>query len=68
MLTRSQAEEIVTALTALPPDKVNEVHDFIVFLKERYGYEPVLDENDEWSDDDIRDLTNAVLSHADRDL
>lgn len=68
MLTRNQAEEIVSALTALPPEKVTEVQDFIVFLKERYGHEQPIDESDAWSDDDIRDLTNAVLSHADRTL
>jgi Protein of unknown function (DUF2281). len=64
MLTRKQAEEILYALSILPSEKVAEVQDFILFLKERYGYEKSVDENDTWTNEDLRDLTDAVLSHA----
>lgn len=66
MLTRRQAEEILRALTLLPPDKVVEVQDFVHFLKEYYGHERTVDESDAWSEEDLRDLTAAVLNHADR--
>jgi hypothetical protein len=68
MLTRTQAEEILRALSALPSEKVAEVRDFILFLKERYGYERTVDESTIWTEEDIRDLTAAVLNHADKTL
>ncbi len=68
MLTRGQAEEILRALRLLPSDKVEEARDFVLFLKERYGYEKPVDESDAWSEEDLRDLTAAVWSHADRTL
>ncbi len=68
MLTRQQAEEMLRTLTSLPPEKVGEVQDFILFLKERYGQKKVIDENDAWSEEDIRDLTAAVLNYADQSL
>ena len=68
MLSKKQAEEILRALNTLPSEKVAEVEDFVLFLKERYSREKVLDESDLWTDEDIRDLTAAVLSHADQTL
>jgi hypothetical protein len=68
MLTRRQAEEILRALRALPSEKVAEVQDFILFLKERYSYEKAVDKSDTWTEEDLRDLTAAVLSHADQTL
>ena len=66
MLTRRQAEEILRALSALPSEKVVEVQDFVLFLKEHYGHEKTVDESDVWTEEDLRDLTAAVLNHADR--
>jgi hypothetical protein len=66
MLSRKQAEEILNALNALPPEKLSEAQDFILFLQERYGHQKPVDESDAWSEDDMRDLTAASLSHADR--
>lgn len=64
MLTNGQAEEILRALSTLPSDKVAEVQDFILFLKERYGLHKGVDESDAWSEEDIHDLTTAVLNYA----
>lgn len=66
MLTRRQAEEILRALTVLPPDKVVEAQDFVLFLKEHYGHERTVNESDAWTEEDLRDLTAAVMNHADR--
>ena len=66
MLTRRQAEGILRALASLPADKVVEAQDFVLFLKEHYGHERTVDESDAWSEEDLRDLTAAVLNHADR--
>jgi len=68
MLTRRQAEEILRALSVLPSEKVVEVQDFILFLKERYGSEKAIDESDAWTEEDLRDLTVAVLNRADQTL
>ncbi len=66
MLTKKQAEEILRALTALPFEKVVEVQDFVHFLKERCEQEKTIDESDAWSEEDLRDLTTAVLKHGDQ--
>ena len=68
MLTRKRAEEILRALSMLPPDKIAEAQDFILFLKERYSYEKAVDETGVWTDEDLHDLTVAVLKHADQTL
>jgi len=60
MLARHQAEKILRALTTLPPDKVDEVQDFVSFLQERYGGQ----DSDCWSEEDLEDLTTAVLANS----
>lgn len=66
MLNKKQAEEILRALLELPSEKVAEVRDFIYFLKERCEHEKTLDESEVWTEEDLRDLTAAVLDYADR--
>ena len=68
MLTRRQAEEILLALSVLPSGKVIEVQDFILFLKERYGYEKAANESSVWTEEDLCDLIAAVLNYADQTL
>jgi hypothetical protein len=68
MLSKRQVEEIVIALSALPPERVSEAQDFIFFLKERYGYDKSIDHSEAWSDEDLNDLTTAVLANADQSL
>lgn len=64
VIAPEQARQILSALSALPPDKVNEVQDYVLFLKARYG----IDERTDWTPEDMHDLTSAVLDHADRSL
>ncbi len=68
MLTMKQAEEILRALRQLPPEKVAEVRDFVLFSNERYNDENVVDESDFWTDEDLRDIVTAVWDHADQTL
>ena len=62
MLTEKQVEEILHALNQLPAEKVEEARDFILFLQTQYGQRKV-DENDAWSDEDLKDFTAASLSY-----
>jgi len=64
MMTRTQAKEILEALSTLPPEKVAEVYDFVAFLQERYGQRTAVDVSDAWSEEDLHDLMQASLVHA----
>jgi len=68
MMTRTQAREILAALFTLPPEKVAEVHDFVTFLQERYGKRTAVDVGNTWSDEDLDDLIQASLAHAERTI
>lgn len=64
-MTNTQTLEILEAIKTLPSEKVDEVKDFAVFLRERYGKNEVVDESDEWTDEDLRDVTIASLRYFD---
>jgi len=65
MFTNPQVSEIFQALELLPPDKVTEVRDFAVFLKERCTKDQVVDESDVWTEEDLHDLSIASAEYAD---
>ena len=56
--------DVVEQLRTLPPERVAEVYDFILFLKSRDGAQ--IDENDEWSDEDLRDVMAASTRYAEQ--
>ncbi len=62
-MTYTQTIEILNVLKTLPPEKLDEVKDFAVFLHERYGNPEILDESDEWSDEDLRDFSKATFEY-----
>ncbi len=64
-MTKTQTLEIFDVLKSLPSEKVTEVRDFALFLRERYGRSEVIDESDEWTEEDLRDVTIASLRYAD---
>ncbi len=64
MLTSEKVIEIIRAISALPPDKVDEVRDFAYFLKARYAIQAPVEYSDVWTDEDLHDLTAAALQHA----
>lgn len=57
MINDVQTREILQALKTLPPEKVNEVRDFVVFLQYQYKKSQTIDESDEWTDEDLKDFT-----------
>lgn len=63
-MTDTQTLEILNVLKNLPSEKIDEVKDFAVFLRERYGNNESIDESDEWTDEDFRDAANASLNYA----
>ena len=68
MLTRVQAAEIIQALRDLPTEKVREVRDFALFLKEQSRRARPVNESDEWTDEDIHDFLRASAEYADKSL
>jgi hypothetical protein len=66
-MTESQTLEIIDVLKSLPSEKVAEVKDFAVFLRERYGKIETIDESDEWSDEDLQDVANASINYAEEE-
>ena len=66
MLTKEQAEEILHALKRLPPEKVCEVHDYVLFLTGRYGTEDLEGYCESWSAEDLLDLSVAVWKYAEQ--
>lgn len=68
MLTQKQAEEILRALCVLPSEKAIEAQDFIFFLKEQYAANKRIDKSDLWTDEDIHDLSVAVLKYGEQTL
>ena len=56
-MSEFQTAEILQALKNLPPEKINQVRDFVVFLQYQYGKSQLIDESDEWTDEDLRDFT-----------
>ncbi len=64
-MSEVQRLEIMDVLSSLPPDKIMEVKDFADFLRGRYSEVEMIDDSDEWSDEDCRDATAASLRYAD---
>jgi hypothetical protein len=54
--------EVVRQLSTLPPERIAEVYDFILFLKTRQIQ--AVDERDDWSEEDMRDAASASLNYA----
>lgn len=57
IMTDTQTLEIVNVLKTLPAEKIDEVKDFALFLRERYGKTEKIDYSDEWTDEDLKDLS-----------
>lgn len=63
-MTDTQTLEILDVLKSLPSEKIVEVKDFAVFLRDRYGKSETIDESDEWTDEDLKDITSASLNYV----
>lgn len=63
MLT-TETYQIVEVLGSLPADKLEEVRDFALFLKSRYGTDIQIDQSDEWTDEDMNDMSVASMNYG----
>ena len=59
----TQALNILDVLRSLPAEKRDEIEDFALYLKERYGEETPVDVSDEWNDEDMRDAAIASFRY-----
>ncbi len=62
----AQLGKILRTLVKLPSDQLREVHDFVLFLEERYGELRTVSIADDWSDEDIRDLVAASIAYEEQ--
>lgn len=62
-MTDTQTLEILEVIKSLPAEKVDEVKDFAIFLRERYGKTEIVDESDEWTDEDLKDFALASFRY-----
>ncbi|MGQ0543509.1 MAG: hypothetical protein ACT4O9_16960 [Blastocatellia bacterium] len=63
-MTNSQTLEVLNVLKGLPSDKIDEVKDFAVFLREKYGTQDTADISDEWSEEDLQEFAMASFEYA----
>lgn len=63
-MTNSETIEVINALRGLPPEKVAELRDFALFLRDKYGKPREIQYSDEWSEEDLADASNAVFEYA----
>jgi predicted transcriptional regulator len=59
---RRSVADVVAIVSSLPPERVEEVYDFALFLRTRL-HAPI-DETDDWSEEDVRDVTAASLRYV----
>lgn len=62
-MTNAQTSEILNALKNVPADKIDEVKDFAIFLRERYGRDDI-DTSDHRSEEDLAEFARATLDHS----
>ncbi len=65
-MTDTQTLEILEVIKSLPAEKVDEVKDFAIFLRERYGKAEIVDESDEWTDEDLNDFALASFAYLEQ--
>lgn len=61
-MTNAETIEVLKALRGLSPDKIVEVRDFALFLRDKYTDETY---SDFWTDEDIADFASASSSYFD---
>lgn len=59
-MSERQTLEVINMLNSLPSEKIAEIRDFVMFLREHYGEKDAIktiDHSDEWTDEDLKDLS-----------
>jgi hypothetical protein len=67
MWTQEQIDEIVAALRCLPVQKLMEAKQFVLSLKDRFGYDKPVDCRDVWTEEDEQDFTRASWLHKEQE-
>lgn len=65
-MSEIQTLELIEAVKALPSERIDEVKDFAIFLKERYAKSEIIDDSDEWSDEDYADFSAASFAYFEK--
>jgi hypothetical protein len=60
--TQDRIDEIIEALRHLPTNRLLQVREYVLGLKEKYGHSQPVEESEDWSEDDLRDATIASLN------
>lgn len=63
-MTNTDTIEILNALGRLPPEKADELRDFALFLRDKYGQADTIEYSDEWTDEDMQDIMNSGFEYA----
>jgi hypothetical protein len=66
MLKPKEIGEISLALWYLPLHKLEEVKRFVLELKKEHGYDEPLDDSDEWTEEDRREMSEAAIAEWDK--
>lgn len=56
MIAEVEVIDLINAIRRLPPNKVRELQDYVQYLGLRYGDPAIIDDSDEWSEEDLRDF------------
>lgn len=62
----TQSHVLMYVIATLPPEKVQEVVDFAIFLQRRYGDPSKIEYDDTWTEEDMRAFSAASLIEFDR--
>jgi hypothetical protein len=65
MLKPKEIAEISLALWYLPLQKVEQVKRLVLELKKHHGYGAPVDDSDEWTEEDMREIRDASLRRWD---
>lgn len=55
-------DDVLGVLSTLPPERIEEVYDFALFLQQRSNGQ--VDSDDEWTEEDLRDAVAAGIRYA----
>jgi hypothetical protein len=67
MLTEQKLVELIRAVEGLPPEGIDQVCNFALFLKaRRCGTHAGLDDSCTWTDEELADLSKAVVENVER--
>lgn len=67
MLKPKEIAEISLALWYLPLEKVAEIKQLVLSLKQQCGYQEPMDDSDEWTEEDRQECTQESLRRYEKE-